>query len=76
MTMSRDELMTIIIEAGTQMDCSKLTDDAKFEDYGADSLDVMNILLGVQEKTGTEVPDEDIQKITSINSVLDYVNGR
>jgi acyl carrier protein len=40
----------------------------------ADSLDIMNILLGVQEKTGVEVPDDEVENLTSANKILEYVN--
>jgi acyl carrier protein len=73
--LSRDELIKIIEEAGTQIDLGKLTDDdADLEAIGADSLDIMNILLGVQEKTGVEVPDDEVENLTSANKILEYVN--
>ncbi len=75
MTLTNDDIVAIIEDAGTQIDMDKLQPDTAFEDIGADSLDIMNILLGVQEKTGAEVPDEDVEKLGSINAILAYVNN-
>lgn len=75
MTLTNDDIVAIIEDAGTQIDMDKLGPDTLFEEVGADSLDIMNILLGLQEKTGTEVPDEDVEKLSSINAVLAYVNN-
>jgi len=71
---TREEVLAIIEHAGTQMDTDQLTDDVRFADIGADSLDIMEMLLGVQEKTGQEVPDEDVEKLGTVNEILAYVN--
>ena len=75
MKLTRDELVNIIENAGTQINFDKLKNDQMdVESAGADSLDVMNILFGVQEKTGLEIPDEDVENLRTIDQILDYVN--
>lgn len=76
MTISYEELVEIVRNAGTQIDLSKLNESAKFTDIGADSLDIMNILLGIQDKTGKEIPDDDIEKLASIKAIRSYLDDR
>lgn len=74
MLLQKETLIKIINDAETQMNLEALTDNIKFEDIGADSLDIMNILMGVQEEIHKELPDEDIDQLQSIEDILNYVN--
>ena len=76
MTITHEEIYKIIEEAGTQVDIDKLNPDANLETLGADSLDIMNILLGVQEAMDIEIGDEEIEKLTTVTEICDYVNKR
>ncbi|MAZ21156.1 phosphopantetheine-binding protein [Roseovarius sp.] len=74
MTLTNDELMDIIRDADTQIDFSKLDADTPFDSANADSLDLMNILLGVQEKLDIEIPDDEVENLNTVNKILSYVN--
>ena len=74
MPLTEHELMEIIRNADTQIDFSKLEADTPFDSAGADSLDLMNILLGVQEKLDIEIPDDEVENLDAVNKILDYVN--
>jgi len=74
MSLSKHELVEIIEEAGTQISFDQLDDDTPFDKAGADSLDLMNILLGVQQKVDTEIPDEEVENLDTVNKILAYVN--
>ena len=76
MALTYEDLFKIIDEAGTQIDMEKLTPDADLISIGADSLDIMNVLLGVQEVTNVEVADDDIEKLSSVSQICEYVNSR
>lgn len=47
---------------------SKLVDD-----LGADSLDLVELTMDLEEKFGVKIPDEDISKLTDVKSVVDYL---
>ena len=53
---------------------SKITLDAKFrEDLEADSLDLVELIMAFEEKFGSEISDEDAQKITTVGELIDYI---
>ena len=44
------------------------------EDLGADSLDTVELVMALEEEFETEIPDEDAEKITTVQEAIDYVN--
>lgn len=42
-------------------------------DLGADSLDTVELVMALEEEFGCEIPDEDAEKITSVQEAIDYV---
>jgi len=63
----------IIVE---QMDVNpdQVTLDAKFiEDLGADSLDVVELVMALEEEFGNEIPDEEAEKLLSVGDVIKYI---
>lgn len=51
--------------------------DAKFvEDLGADSLDTVELVMALEEEFGTEIPDEEAEKIVSVEGVVSYITER
>jgi len=44
-------------------------------DLGADSLDTDELVMALEEEFGVEIPDEDAEKITTVQLALDYVNA-
>ena len=48
--------------------------DSKFiDDLGADSLDTVELVMGLEEEFDTEIPDEEAEKITTVQQAMDYV---
>ena len=45
------------------------------DDLGADSLDTVELVMALEEEFGCEIPDEDAEKITTVQQAIDYVNG-
>ncbi|HJV07172.1 acyl carrier protein [Paludibacterium denitrificans] len=45
------------------------------DDLGADSLDTVELVMALEEEFECEIPDEDAEKITSVQQAIDYVNG-
>ena len=44
-------------------------------DLGADSLDTVELVMALEEEFGCEIPDEDAEKITTVQQAIDYVNA-
>jgi acyl carrier protein len=45
-------------------------------DLGADSLDIVELVMALEEEFGTEIPDEAAEKITTIQGAVDYIESR
>ena len=45
------------------------------DDLGADSLDTVELVMALEEEFDTEIPDEDAEKITTVQAAIDYVNA-
>ncbi|MDO9508808.1 MAG: acyl carrier protein [Thermovirgaceae bacterium] len=46
------------------------------EDLGADSLDIVELIMGIEEEFDIEIPDEDAEKLTNIGEAMDYIKGK
>lgn len=55
---------------------SEVTNTASFvDDLGADSLDTVELVMALEEEFDTEIPDEEAEKITTVQLAIDYVNS-
>ena len=53
----------------------EVNDDASFvEDLGADSLDTVELVMALEEEFETEIPDEEAEKITTVQLAINYIN--
>ncbi len=51
-------------------------DNSSFvEDLGADSLDTVELVMALEEEFGCEIPDEEAEKITTVQQAVDYINA-
>ena len=65
----------IVEQLGVNAD--QVTPDAKFiEDLGADSLDTVELVMALEEEFSVEIPDEDAEKITTVQQAIEYINER
>lgn len=46
-----------------------------FQDLKADSLDVVELMMAVEENFGIKVPDDEVQKLHTVQSVVDYIDA-
>ena len=54
----------------------EVTNEASFiDDLGADSLDTVELVMALEEEFDTEIPDEDAEKITTVQQAVDYINA-
>ena len=75
--MDREEILGKIQEITADRlgdDESDVTPDASFrEDLEADSLDLVELIMELEEQFGMEIPDEEAEKITTVEEAVDYV---
>ncbi|RVU86201.1 acyl carrier protein [Leucothrix sargassi] len=59
------------------VDEAEVVNTASFvDDLGADSLDTVELVMALEEEFGTEIADEDAEKITTVQLAIDYVNSQ
>ena len=46
------------------------------DDLGADSLDIVELIMALEEEFDMEIPDEDAEKITTVGDVVEYIKAR
>ena len=77
--MAVEEKVKQIIVEQLQVDEAEVTPGASFqEDLGADSLDVVELVMQFEEAFDLEIPDEDAEKIKTVKDAIDYIekNGK
>ena len=63
-----------IIAKELEVDVKNLTPEAKFiEDLGADSLDIVELVMALEEEFGLDIPDEDADKLKTVGDALEYL---
>lgn len=72
---SEERIKEIIMEQ-LGVDEEQITPDASFiDDLGADSLDTVELVMAFEEEFGIEIPDEDAEKIRTVQDVIDYLKA-
>ena len=70
-----DKVKEVVIDK-LGVDEAAITEEAHFvNDLGADSLDTVELIMEFEEEFSIEIPDEDAEKITSVQEAIDYVNS-
>ncbi len=72
--MAIDDKMTDIIVEQLSVDKEKVVSGASFvDDLGADSLDLVELIMAMEEEFDVEIPDEDAEKIATVQDAIDYI---
>jgi len=75
--MNVEERVKNIIVEQLNVDAEQVTTEASFvDDLGADSLDIVELVMTMEEEFDLEIPDEDAEKIKSVGDVVKYVQAR
>lgn len=57
------------------VDAASITEESSFkEDLGADSLDLFELVMALEEEFSIEIPTDDLEQITTVGDVIDYIN--
>ena len=73
---SLEEKVKKIIAEQLSVSEDQITPQASFvEDLGADSLDTVELVMALEEEFECEIPDEEAEKITSVQQAIDYIKA-
>ena len=75
--------MSEVLDKVVDIVCNKLTvnkedvtaESSFVEDLGADSLDTVELVMAFEEEFGAEIPDEEAEKITTVQSAVDWIKN-
>lgn len=68
------EEMKELIAEGLNIDESRITEEASFkDDLGADSLDLFELVMSLEDKYGVEIPSEELEKLLTVGDVIKYI---
>ena len=69
-----DKVKKIIVEK-LSVDLEEVVHEASFvDDLGADSLDLVELIMSMEEEFDIEIPDEEAEKLLTVQDALDYIN--
>ncbi|MFY9269933.1 MAG: acyl carrier protein [Candidatus Manganitrophaceae bacterium] len=75
--MAVEERVKKIISEQLGLEDEDVTAEASFvEDLGADSLDTVELVMAFEEEFGIEIPDEDAEKILTVQNAIDYIKEK
>ena len=71
------EKIKSIIASQLNISEDQVTLEANFkDDLGADSLDLFEMVMSLEDEYGVEIPSEDLEKITTVGAVVDYLKAK
>jgi acyl carrier protein len=68
-----DKVKEIIIEQLGVAEAAVVTEASFIDDLGADSLDIVELIMALEEEFDLEIPDSDAEKIVAVGDVVDYI---
>lgn len=71
-----DDVKDVIVDK-LGVDADKVTPEARFvEDLGADSLETVELIMGLEDKFGITISDEDAESIRTVQAAVSYIEGQ
>ncbi|MDB5677408.1 MAG: acyl carrier protein [Sphingomonas sp.] len=75
MSDTADRVKKIVVEH-LGVEASAVTPEASFiDDLGADSLDIVELVMAFEEEFGVEIPDDAAEKISTVNDAITYIDA-
>ncbi len=68
-----EKVKTIIVEQLGVSETSVTTDASFIDDLGADSLDIVELVMALEEEFDIEIPDTDAEKVVTVGDVVEYI---
>ncbi|KRT73162.1 MAG: acyl carrier protein, acyl carrier protein [Deltaproteobacteria bacterium CSP1-8] len=74
--MSVEKRVKEIVAEQLGKDANEVTSEASFiDDLGADSLDIVELVMAMEDEFGIEIPDEEAEKIKTVKDVIEYIKA-
>lgn len=74
--MTAEDKIKKMISEKLGVDLSEVVPEASFvDDLGADSLDLVELVMSMEEEFDVDISDEDAEKITTVKDAIDYINA-
>lgn len=70
--LDKKDIKKVFDEVGLNIDVDQVDASVPLNSVGVDSLDFFNVLVELEKLTGTTVPDEDVDKLSSIDDIIAY----
>ena len=71
-----EKVKSIIVEQLGVTDTAVTMEASFIDDLGADSLDIVELIMALEEEFDTEIPDADAEKIVTVGDVVDYIKDQ
>lgn len=68
-----EKIKAIIVEQLGVADTSVTMEASFIDDLGADSLDIVELVMAIEEEFDIEIPDSDAEKVVTVGDVVDYI---
>lgn len=75
MTIS-EKVKQIVVDQLSVEDEAEMTMETSFQDLDADSLDVVELIMALEEEFDIEIPDEDAEKLTTVGAAVEYIKEK
>ena len=69
-----EKVKTVIVEQLGIDEANVRMESSFLDDLGADSLDIVEFIMALEEEFGLEIPDEDVEKIVTVKDVVEYIS--
>ncbi|KAB2953767.1 acyl carrier protein [Heliorestis acidaminivorans] len=76
MSKIHEEVIDVITEVVGNLEIKEENLDTELKKLGIDSLETFNVLFELEEKFGITFPEEDVEKLNTINSLAKYINEK
>ena len=74
--MSVEKKVKEIVAEQLGRDVNEVTNEASFiDDLGADSLDIVELVMAMEDEFGIEIPDDEAEKIKTVKDVIEYIKA-